>query len=103
MPRILTLTLALLALVPSVTAAQTPLYASPAADDSGACTEANPCDMHTAIGFAQEQPGTFEVVLLAGDYMLVNQLVLGDPFTIRGAAGTRPRLVLSGAPFVDAS
>ena len=96
MPRILTLTLALLALAPSAAAAKT-LYAAPLGSYLNDCTVADPCGIQNALEMAQEGD---EVELASGDYDLSTTVVIVPAgVVLRGAANAaRPRLTMGSTP-----
>ena len=98
MPRFLTLTVALLALAPSVAAAET-FYAAPNGAYFAACTSADPCDVATAIEKAKAGDG---VELASGDYPVSEmQLTIGKAIIVRGPLNAaRPRLISSGGTTV---
>ena len=92
MLRSLKLALVLLALTPSAASAAV-FYAAPAGSATATCAQADPCSVHGAVGTAMEAGEGAEVELAAGDYALQSTLSVHQPIVVRGAAGTRPRLL----------
>jgi hypothetical protein len=72
-------------------------YAEPGGDGPEPCLRGNPCDVEVAVESLLVENGD-EVVLLSGDYVLADELVVIDDIVLHGEDGQpRPRIVSTGA------
>ena len=82
--------------LPAVAGADT-RYAEPDGDGPEPCLRGNPCDVEVAVESVLVERGD-EVVLLPGDYVLADELLVTDDIVLHGEDGRpRPRIV-STAP-----
>src|SRR5688572_19834561 len=92
MTRALLLAIAVLALLPSLSYAET-RYATPSPAAESDCTQGDPCSVMDAITMAQDGD---DVELAAGDYGAVVNMT--KAISIHGAPGTRPRIINVAEP-----